>query len=295
LLLWNGDVLHIYAILGVPLLLLRKLPDKWLWAIVALLVLAPGIRTGVAALRHEKDPYDKAYWLERGENQLRVFGNGPYSGTVTERFRETRQAYLENGDAWFWTIMATTLTIGFIVGRRRIFQNLPQYVPRIRRFAWWAGGLGFALSAAFATCSMLADHGSQEVTLLEFLGGFLYILNRPILCAFYIAVIVLLADQPRYRAWMNPLASVGRMPLTNYLMQSVIASTIFYGYGFGFYHKIGPAAGVLIAFAIYGFQVVYSNFWMARFRFGPMEWLWRFLTYGKAPAMRARTSQIVAV
>jgi uncharacterized protein len=86
---------------------------------------------------------------------------------------------------------------------------------------------------------------------------------------------------------MSPLASVGRMALTNYLMQSVIATTLFYGYAFGLYYRIGPAVGVLIAFAIYAVQVAYSAWWMARFRFGPMEWLWRTLTYGKAPAMLA--------
>ena len=97
--------------------------------------------------------------------------------------------------------------------------------------------------------------------------------------------IVLLAQRPAWRAAMSPLASVGRMPLTNYLMQSVIASTLFYGYAFGLYYRIGPAVGVLIAFAIYAVQVAYSAWWMARFRFGPMEWLWRSLTYGKAPAI----------
>jgi hypothetical protein len=77
------------------------------------------------------------------------------------------------------------------------------------------------------------------------------------------------------------------MPLTNYLMQSVIATTLFYGYAFGLYYRIGPGVGVLIAFAIYAVQMAYSAWWMARFRFGPMEWLWRTLTYGKAPGMLA--------
>jgi uncharacterized protein len=77
------------------------------------------------------------------------------------------------------------------------------------------------------------------------------------------------------------------MALTNYLMQSVIATTLFYGYPFGLYFRIDPVVGVLIAFAIYAVQVGYSAWWMARSCFGPTEWLWRALTYGKAPAMLA--------
>ncbi len=73
------------------------------------------------------------------------------------------------------------------------------------------------------------------------------------------------------------------MPLTNYLMQSLIATTLFYSYGFGLFGKVGPAVGFLISLAIYGVQVVYSRWWMARFRFGPLEWLWRMITYGRSP------------
>ena len=189
--------------------------------------------------------------------------------------------------AWFWPSMGTTLVIGFIAGRRRFFQDIPGHLPIIRKITWWSGGIGLALAAAFATGRLLATRGGDRINALEVVTPVLYVLNRPILCAFYMGVIVLLAQRPVWRAAMSPLASVGRMPLTNYLMQSVIATTLFYGYAFGLYYRIGPAVGVLIAFAIYAVQVAYSAWWMARFRFGPMEWLWRTLTYGKAPAMLA--------
>jgi uncharacterized protein len=217
---------------------------------------------------------------------LQATGNGTYPQVVTDRIGEWVFEY-RHGAAWFWPIMGTTLVIGFIAGRRRFFQDIPGHLPVIRKITWWSGGIGLALSAAFATCSLLAPRGEEQVSVLGGLAGLFYILNRPILCAFYMGAIVLLAQQPRWRAAMSPLASVGRMPLTNYLMQSVIASTLFYGYAFGLYYRIGPAVGVLIAFAIYAVQVAYSAWWMARFRFGPAEWLWRTMTYGKAPAMLA--------
>ncbi len=308
LLIWNGDVLHIYAIIGFLLLLVRKLSDRLLWVLAAVLLLVPIVHDTYNFARKEPDPHPPAYWRERGENQLRVYGRGDYNEllarmtktappeprpvvgegrywpAVRERARESVESYLESGDVFFWFIMATTMTVGFIVGRRRAFDDLEAHLPAIRRLAVRAGVVGFGLAAAFATCSSLDESGGGKPTLLGTLSSVFYSLQRPILCAFYICGIVLLSRRPGWRRAMAPLASVGRMPLTNYLMQSVIHGLIFYGYGFGLYGRVGPAVGVLVAVATYAVQVIYSNLWMARFRFGPMEWLWRTLTYGKPPA-----------
>ena len=83
-------------------------------------------------------------------------------------------------------------------------------------------------------------------------------------------------------AWLarlRPLAAVGRMALTNYLLQSLIATTLFYGYGFGLFGQVGPALGLLTTIAIFTAQIPISVWWMGRFQFGPVEWLWRALTY----------------
>jgi len=80
-----------------------------------------------------------------------------------------------------------------------------------------------------------------------------------------------------------------RQALTNYLMQTVIATTLFYNYGFGLYNRVGPAAALVIALAIYAAQVVFSVLWLRRFDFGPAEWIWRTMTYGKAPPLRRTT------
>ena len=108
------------------------------------------------------------------------------------------------------------------------------------------------------------------------------ITGDPALCFFYVTSIILLMQNQRWKPKLLPLANVGRMALTNYLMQSIICTTIFYSYGLGLYGKIGPAAGIILTLAIFAVQVVISNLWFARFKFGPMEWLWRTLTYGKA-------------
>ena len=309
--LWNGDILHVYAGLGLALILVRKLRDRWLWGIVACCALLPPGRTLVMMARGERPAQTAAQRLERGLDELRIYGNGEYilpridkdkgagvlkpplrvtgSGaypqTVADRISDLIFQYRHGMAGWFWLTAASTLLIGFIAGRRRFFEDIPGHLPLIRKITWWSGGIGPGPAAAVAIDRLLAARGGDGINALQMVTPVLSTLNGPILCAFYMGAVVLLAQRPVWRAAMSPLASVGRMPLTNYLMQSVIATTLFYGYAFGLYYRIGPAVGVLIACAIYAVQVVYSAWWMARFRFGPMEWLWRTLTYGKAPAM----------
>lgn len=102
----------------------------------------------------------------------------------------------------------------------------------------------------------------------------------------YASGLVLLAQDPRWHARLLPLAAVGRTALSNYLLQTLICTTIFYGYGLGLYGQIGPAVGIALTLVIFGLQVPLSNWWVKRFRFGPFEWLWRSLTYGKLQPLR---------
>jgi uncharacterized protein len=94
--------------------------------------------------------------------------------------------------------------------------------------------------------------------------------------------------------WLNPrrisllpgFAAIGRMALTNYLLQSIVLGCIFYGYGFGLLGRIGSAVAASIGMAIYSAQVQLSRLWLRYFRFGPFEWLWRSLAYGRRQPMR---------
>jgi uncharacterized protein len=108
-------------------------------------------------------------------------------------------------------------------------------------------------------------------------------IGAPALAMAYLAALALLAPRVQF---LSRLAPVGRMALTNYLLQTVICVTLFYGYGFGLYGRIGQAGGLLLTIAIFLLQIPFSNWWLNRYRFGPMEWLWRCLTYRKIQPMR---------
>jgi uncharacterized protein len=86
--------------------------------------------------------------------------------------------------------------------------------------------------------------------------------------------------------FITVFAPVGRMALTNYLMQSLICVTLSYGFGFGLWWHTGAARAMAIAFLIIAVQIPLSAWWLSRFRFGPVEWVWRRLTYQRALSIR---------
>ena len=87
--------------------------------------------------------------------------------------------------------------------------------------------------------------------------------------------------------WLRPIAALGRMALSNYLAQSVVCALIFYGYGFGLFGRLAPAPAAALGLCVYAGQVAFSVWWLKRHQFGPFEWLWRSLTYGRLQPMRS--------
>jgi uncharacterized protein len=87
---------------------------------------------------------------------------------------------------------------------------------------------------------------------------------------------------------MKGLANVGQMAFTNYLMQSILCTLFFYGYGLDYYNKFRVHQVYYVVFSVWVLQLIYSSIWLRYFRFGPFEWLWRSLTYGKPQPMRLR-------
>ena len=112
------------------------------------------------------------------------------------------------------------------------------------------------------------------------------VLAGPLLALAYCASITRLWQRAHWQRWLRHLAPLGRMALTNYLLQSLIANLLFYGYGLGLARRVSPSVALLIVFAILAGQLLMSGWWLRRYRFGPVEWLWRALTYGRWEPLR---------
>jgi uncharacterized protein len=101
----------------------------------------------------------------------------------------------------------------------------------------------------------------------------------------YGALILAIANLASGKALLGWAAPLGRMAFTNYLAQSLIFGWIFYGYGLGLFGSIGAAQALAIGLAVYLAQVFFSVWWLGRYRYGPVEWLWRTLMYGTLQPM----------
>jgi uncharacterized protein len=101
------------------------------------------------------------------------------------------------------------------------------------------------------------------------------------LCLGYLAAVVLAMTTATGRRLLAPFAPVGRTALSNYIFQSAVGTALFYGHGLGLFGTVGPAACSLLVLAIFAVQLVLSAWWLRNFQFGPVEWLWRCLTYGR--------------
>jgi uncharacterized protein len=134
---------------------------------------------------------------------------------------------------------------------------------------------------------MVMQHPVTKISnSLQATGNTLFFLGQYVLCAGYLGTIILLLGSPAWSKRLGRFAPLGRMALTNYIMHSVILTTMFYGYAGGLFGEISRAPQMLIVAAIIVFQMVFSSWWLSRYRFGPLEWLWRSMTYKALQPMK---------
>jgi len=300
-LLWFGDILVLYSLLGFLLLLFRNakprtlavwtaillaLPVLLLWAITGLLALARQLPQAVADLAAKLAAQFaelQASWPQAAAEAYRVYSTGSWGEILAVRVSEW--AAVNSYVVLFAapTVLALFL-IGLNVGRRRFFQGLPAGLPAVRR---WIVPLGIAGVAGNLVGMLLLDRVQPGVpSLLAAVQQTAMAVGGPALCFFYVCGLTLIWQRPGGRRLLAPLAPVGRMALSNYLLHSLVFTTLANGYGFGLYGRVSPAAGLAMTFAIYLLQIPLSAWWLRRFRFGPLEWLWRSLTYGTLQPMR---------
>jgi uncharacterized protein len=152
-------------------------------------------------------------------------------------------------------------------------------------------GYGIGLPLMVVDAVEQVRHGFDDAYLLH--GGELYNdLGSLVVAMGHVGLLVLIVKAGALGRLTRRLAAVGRMALSNYLMQSIVCTTLFYGYGFGLFGRVGRPGLCAIVLAIWAVQLVASPLWLGRFRFGPAEWLWRSLTYGKLQPMRNPSARV---
>lgn len=214
-------------------------------------------------------------------HERRILAKGSYGEAVELR----AGAFAENAptSAIFATLIIGMFLLGAWFVRSGVMEDTAAHLPLFRKLALYGLpfgiGLGlFASSIATSRTPGLENDPFQMALALMSIG------NLPASLG-YVSLIVLMLHSRSALAKIAVLAPLGRMALTNYLMQSVIGTLFFYGYGLGHW-GMGRAWQVLFVALVIALQLAWSHWWLARFRYGPMEWLWRAVTYWRVPPMR---------
>jgi uncharacterized protein len=290
LLLWSGDVLVSYALLAMLLVPLRSLPSRWLPLLALLVYLSSAalvLLCGAVGSLAQLDPLAGEEWRQAmhtvGQEaaqlvvqQRQAYGAGSYMQATVQRLHdlnENLQGLLLNAP-----VMLGMFMLGSWFVRAGVIDAPQRHAGLFSRLRWLAWPLG--LLAMLASLKLVAtlDMGRMDLTV-----AFAYALGSVaglLMCLGYMAWVV------RFAPLLQWLAPAGRMALSNYVMQSLLCTLIFYGYGLGYFEQLSRVWQLPFAVLLFLLQVLISRCWLSYCSFGPLEWLWRGFIYLQSPRLR---------
>lgn len=282
--IWSGDILMLYALLGMCLPLLRNVSDRGLLRTAAFFLLLPiavdavtqvlGVSLSAPAVREQWRYCDRygiteenfGYWLRDATSYGDMFKFLIQGAWV-------RVQEFVDGNRYFKVF--GLFVLGFYIGRNRMYADLAARKPLLRRVTVIGLAAGLPLSLLYAwSCMNGHPLGNAVHTAIYTVSVY------PLGLAYMCGMCLIYLRHKDLAVWRR-LAYPGRMALTNYIGQSVIGALLFYGIGLGLGASFGLVQTELVVAGVYLFQMAFSRVWLRFFRFGPLEWIWRMLTYGR--------------
>lgn len=287
--IFSLDILIIYAVLGVPLVLLYRLPTKLLIGTAVFLFMG-GVQLSTIGYKAVFKPTQSEV-VQAAPQTREIPRQISRDGTLSENVENNLTTRLIGKfNFQFGSFGRGYITLGFFIlgllaGRIGLFSNLGRYKKQLYR----GSAAAFIMLLALYVWQPHLPRGAMGS-----ISGWLSIQvgNTINLLTAYLWV-VLVVGLYQYRSIekrLVPLVSYGRMGLTNYILQSVIGVFLFYGFGFGLY-GLGPFFSVTICLSYTVVQILASHYGSRKFRYGPIEWLWRSGTYLKWQPLRKTTPQ----
>ena len=285
--LWSGDILMLYAAMGMLLPLFKKLPSKKILCAAGVFLVLPVICEAVFGTMLA-DPLEAEQWRICALYGITEANFGTWLADITS-YKGMLQFLHQGAVERMWEFVSSyrffkvlgLFLIGYAVGREKVFADLGKYQKLLRNTLFY----GLLLGIPFG---LLYTWNSMEGELLGPIAqSVFYLLSvYPMGFAYAAGFSLLFMRRPEGKGWQL-LARPGKVACTNYLMQSVFGVVLFYGIGFGLGGKVDLLGTEAIALGVYAVEIAVSTLWTNYFRYGPVEWVWRMLTYGKRlPLMR---------
>jgi uncharacterized protein len=270
--IWNGDILTEYALVGLLAMVFLRAPT---WGIAGGVAACLLLYLGLPFLPLPM-PWPGTLTLQQHVSQAnRVYATGGLLDVW--RFSQHELHLLWPLHVWVMPRTMALMLLGMLVWRTGVLQHTARYP----RGFWTTAGAGIVTGAMLTvagTTGTLTEWGRS--------GAALSSLAPIVLATGYAALVLAFVGHPVATRVLTVFAPVGRMAFSNYIMQSLTFGFMFYGYGLGYFGQLGAAQTLPLGIAVYTMQSLLSTWWLTRFRYGPLEWLWRTLMYGKRQAMR---------
>lgn len=273
LFIWHGDILVTYAIAGFALILFIELSGKLLILLGLLIYIIPNLLlVGVLFLTLFIEPDLSVMMTTSVADIVQVY----QSGTWLEIVRQNIDDWLMNNNLATMPILMISILPLFLIGaglrKLQVVEKLEQ-----RRMT------AFVLMIVFLTTGYLIKLLPYFISTNLAMQYIQDIFGGPLVAVGYSLLILVLVNS-KIGMITKPLQTIGRLSMTNYLMQSIVATCLFYSYGFGLYGNVSLLTGTMIALILYVCQIVLSMIWMKYFVYGPFEWCWRWFTYWQKPS-----------
>lgn len=282
MLLWSGDILLLYALIGMLLPLFYDKGGKTILSWAAVMLILPIVCDAlivVSGIDPSKVPYD-AWWYWCGQFGITEDNFATWLRDA-DSYMQVSQFLVQGAFERMWEFVGShryfkvlgLFLIGLYIGKRGIHTNIIAHKKLLAKTVMFSLCIAFLLSFLYAWSSM------NEHPLGNVAHSTLYLLSVYPLGIGYMAMLTQLYLRTREAAFWRILAAPGRMSLTTYLSQSLIGMILFYGIGFGLGCSLGLWQTELIAIAVFVFLTVFAMLWLKAFSFGPFEWLWRMFTH----------------
>lgn len=294
-LFWSGDILAAYAVCGFIVYIFRKLAPKWLLVLGFFLFAIPSLTLFLGQASLPNLPADQLHemtlsWQPTPEmvaDEVTAF----QSGWLAQM--EYRVATSVEMHTFIFLVYMGWRISGMMLIGMALFKWGVLTAERSRQFYLRLMLFGFLVGFPLVIVGVVQNFAHDWAFSYSMFTGSQYNYWGSLLVSFgYIGMVMLIAKSEWMPSVVSRFAAVGRMALTNYFLQTLICTTLFYGHGLGWFGEVERAGQVLVVLGVWAFQLTVSPIWLNHFRFGPFEWLWRSLTYWQwQPLRRLQTVQ----
>ena len=269
-LIWYGDILITYAITGFLLIGMLRIPPAWLFGLGTVIYAIP--QTFFLALMFIAVSIDSNFYtgMQEVQSSLAAYPTGTFAEIFSQRFDDWMYS---NNPAYYLELIVRILPF-FMIGAAAAKWRLIERAKNLGKFWLILGISTLVVGLLIKSAPYIIDNNYAYGYLQDAFGG-------PIVAVGYASMIVLLARNAKAVKFLSPLSKVGRMSLTTYIFQSVIATLVFYSYGLGLYGQVDLLTGTWIALGIFALQLIFAEIWFSKYKQGPLEFLWRRASYGR--------------